>query len=185
MGYEWVSGRNNGAPDGSLSPVTCWYTPTLAPVTALSVPSPNGHGDVLERIEVAFWATLSFGDLAPFTFLPQALSTSIIAEVGAVGGSALDPIATGAGGFAFTDEVSWDFQVLSYNYLVSINPTYMRATTHGYRTSHARRGPASYGGVAPAVNVGIVSRGSEYLAATPTAYSAFWSLSVRALWRTP
>ena len=185
MGYEWVSARNNGAPDGFLDPVECWYTPTLAPVTALSVASPNGAGDVLERVEVAFWATLNVADIGVVSFLPQALSTSIIAEVGAVGGTAPDPIATGVGGFAFTDEVHWDFQVLSYDFLGTINPTYMRAATNGYRTSHARRGPASYGGGAPALNVGIVTRGSEYLLASGVAYSAFWSLSVRTLWRTP
>lgn len=185
MGYQWVTGRNTGPPEHFADPADAWYTPAGGVTTALSVPSPVGEGDILERVEVAAWISVSSSDASDLGFFPQSARTMLIGEVGEIGGSGPDGTADGSYGFAFSTEIFWTSNLVVYNFLGGLVPTYCRAATEGYVTSKARRGPDSYGPIHPAFNLAVATPGSEYLDLTIEANGATWSITARTLWRTP
>ena len=185
MGYEWVTGINNGPPDGDLSPWGNWLSDDGSAVTALSVPSPNGYGDIMERVEVAIDISTGCVDSTLLGFFLNSAITLVAGDVGPVGGTPPDPASVGGYPFAFTTQVGWIAEMTVWDFLSGYTPTIMRASTHGYVTSRARRGPESYGSVDPAFNLGIVTRGWEYRDPTVGAVSDFWSITARVLWRTP
>lgn len=184
-GYQWVTGRNTGPPEHLADPADAWYTPAGGVTVALSVPSPVGAGDILERVEVAAWIIVTSGDVTLLSFFPQSARTLLIGEVGAIGGSAPDGTADGAYGFSFSTEIFWTINVVPLDFLASDTPTYLTAATPGYVTSKARRGPDSYGGIHPAFNLGVATPGSEYLDLTDGDIGTTWSITARTLWRTP
>jgi len=185
VGYQWVTGINNGPPDGDLSPRGNWITDDGSVATALSVPSPNGHGDIMERVEVAIDICTACADSTLLGFFINSAITLVAGDVGPVGGIPPDPASEGGYEFAFTTQVGWSEHMYVWSVLDGLTPTYMRASTHGYVTSKARRGPDTYGSVDPAFNLGIVTRGWEYRDWTIGAVSDFWSITARVLWRTP
>jgi len=183
--YQWTSGWNVGAPEDSVDADTAWYTPDFAPVTALSVASPNGHGDVLVRTEVAYWITVVSSDASTLLFFPESAGTLALGDVGAVGGSGPDPRATGSTDFSFSASTAWTVDLININFLSSYVPCYCKTSTGGYLTSKAKRGPEIYGGVDPAFNLALYTVGSSYLDLTVSTTTPYWSISARALWFTP
>lgn len=185
MGYKWVTGRNTGPPEHFAAPADAWYTPAGGVTTALSVPSPTGPGDILERVEVAAWISVTSPDASTLGFFPQSARTLLIGDVGAIGAGAPDGTADGAYEFAFSWECFWTVNIVPFDWLADITPTYLQTSTPGYVTSKARRGPDTYGDVHPAFNLGVATPGSEYLDLTIEANGSTWSITARTLWRTP
>jgi hypothetical protein len=185
VGYNWVTAINDGPPDGDLSPENNWITSDGSAALALSVVAPGGHGDVLERVEVAMDLCVACGDASLLGFFLNAAITQVAGDVGPVGGPGPDPASVGEYQFAFTTQLGWTQDIYVYDFLGSITPTFMRASTRGYITSKARRGPDTYGSIDPAFNLGIVTRGWEYIFPIPGAVSFWWSITARTLWRTP
>jgi hypothetical protein len=185
VGYNWVTGITNGPPDGNLSPQDIWITDDGSAALCLSVPAPGGEGDILERTEVAMDLCVGCGDSSILGFFINAAITQVAGDVGPIGGPPPDPASVGEYEFSFTTQLGWTEHIYPYDFLGSITPTFMRASTRGYITSKARRGPATYGSIDPAFNLGVVTRGWEYIFPIPGAVSFWWSITARTLWRTP
>ena len=185
MSYEWYTAKNVGLypPTGGSQPA--WYTPSGIPKAIVRCASPNGAGDILERVEVWGQIGVHLIDFTAQQFANIAAMTHLMGDVGSSSSTAPDPGFTGAGDFAFTGAMDWTWEIPTFGSPLNTAPLYMRATTHGYITSHARRGPASYGAGAPSFNLGILTEADIFLNPTLAAAQSFWAFYVRCLWRTP
>lgn len=183
--YHWMSKRNvNNVPGGTVSdPV--WYTPSGLGNTFLSVPAYAGAGDVLVRTELAGWIGFQSGSdygLAQF-FLWQ-MNTLLLGEV-TTSGHGPDPNGAGAVEFAFSTEMPWQGQTLSWADPTTTWLYFARASTRGYVTSKARRGPEKYGAGTPAMNFTIYTDNSFNWVPGSGDLATAWGFTARCLWFTP
>lgn len=182
--YKWVTTVSQGAypPTGTLPP---WYTPDGIPKALARVPSPVGNGDVLVRTRVAGYIGIYMADS---TWYPDAMVSqywSLIGEVGSSSSLPPDPFLAGTNDFAFTGDLDMSWQLAPFGAPVDTFPLIVRASTRGYQEGHAERGPASYGGVAPSFNLGIVGLQDFRLDPTLHSLQSYWAFTVRCLWRVP
>lgn len=183
--YGWYTAKNVGNYPPTSGPVPPWYTPSGIPKAIVRCASPNGAGDVLVRSQVwgqigvhlADWTAQQFAVIAPMTHL--------LGEVGSSSSTPPDPTLAGAHRLAFVGALDWSWEIPVFGSPVDTAPMYLRATTHGYVTSKARRGPDIYGGGAPSFNLGIVTEADLYLNPLLAAAESFWAFYVRCLWYTP
>jgi hypothetical protein len=185
MSYEWYTAKNVGVypPTGAGNPP--WWTPGGVPKAIVRCASPNGNGDILERVEV--WGQIAFRNV-DWTHQedgPSSLMIHLMGEVGSSSSTPPDPSLTGAHDFAFTGSMDWTFFLPTFGSPLNTAPVFMRASTNGYQTSKARRGPESYGSVAPYFNLGIMQENDIYFDPTQNGIQSFWAFYVRCLWRTP
>ena len=185
MSYEWVTAKNVGfyPPTGSGDPP--WYTPGPIAKAVVRCPSAHGNGDILERVEVAGYWGFQAADATLVPDAIQGLQTHLIGEIGSSSSTPPDPQATGAADFAFTGWLDWKWEVHTFGSPTNTYPLAARASTNGYLTSHARRGPASYGGVSPYFVLGIITEDANVSTLVKNHSQSYWAFYVRCLWRTP
>ena len=180
-----MTATNFGAPTGTSNPDVGWRTPALAPLKVLSVPAPGGYGDVLVRTEVSVSLFAAATTASHLGFFPNCAVSKFLGDVGDIGDGPLDPWSDGPQDFAFSWERSWHTHLTNFDYLAGIVPTYCQCSTDGYVTSHASRGPASYGAVTPAFNLSVVTRGSDQYTVSTSSPTSTWVIVARCLWKTP
>lgn len=183
--YHWVTERNqNSVPGGSVSdPV--WWTPAGHGNTFLSVPAYAGEGDVLVRTELAGWIGFQADSAYPDAQLMLwQMNTMILGEV-TTSGVGTDPNGRGAREFAFSTEMPWSGQTLSWGDPTTTYYYFLRASTPGYVTSKARRGPDKYGAGTPAMNFTIYTDNSFLWVPGLSDIATAWGFTARCLWFTP
>lgn len=185
MGYEWYTAKNVGVypPTGGAQPP--WYTPSLIPKAIVRCASPNGAGDVLERVEVAGYWGFSAADATTVPDAAIGLVTHLLGEVGSSSSTPPDPHATGAHDFAFSAFLDFQWEVHTFGDPANTYPLTARLSTNGYITSKARRGPDSYGPGAPSFNLGIITEDADVSTEIFNRAQTYWAFYVRCLWRTP
>lgn len=183
--YQWMSAHLwDQVPGGSVSD-PAWWTIAGAGNTILSCPSPVGAGDVLVRSEVAAWIGLqaydSYGDGAFFLW---SVTTHLLGEVTTTG-HGVDPAHVGAGGFAFSTEMHWTGHSEPFASPADSFQRFANASTGGYITSKARRGPEHYGSGAPAFNLTCYTDGSLNWVPGHSDVATAYGFTVRTLWLVP
>lgn len=183
--YHWVTERNADSVPGGLVSDPPWYTPDIHGNTFLSVPAYAGAGDVLVRTEFAGWIGVQtgsdYGDAEGFMWQMNSL---ILGEV-TTSGAGTDPNGRGAREFAFSTEMAWTGRTLSWG-----DPTvswvyFINASTGGYVTSKARRGPEKYGAGTPAMNFTIFTDNAINWVPGSGDLASSWGFTARCLWFTP
>ena len=183
--YGWQTVRNAGSwpPTGPGSPA--WYTPMGVPKTLLSCPSVAGEGDVLVRTELQGYYGVWIADWTQAEFAPAGVYTTLMAEVGASGGTPPDPTLVGHHSLALTCDLETNWSLSLDSTVPSNGHIYIRSYTRGTVTSKARRGPNEYGALAPHLNLGIVTENDDTLNALLGSVGSWWSFTMRCLWFTP
>lgn len=184
--YHWVSARASDSYPGGGASAPAWIQTTGAPSTLLTVPSPSGPGDVLERVEVAGWIGVQIADISVGTrsYLPAVLETLLLGEV-TTGGTPPDPSSAGEYEFAFTANMDWSSQLTNLSGIVPTVIANMRATTGGYVTSKAKRGPAKYGSGSPEFVLVCHTENESFYNYATSGLSSWWGFYARCLWYVP
>lgn len=182
--YLWTTKRNYGQwpPTGAL-PV--WNTPSGIPKAVVRNASPIGAGDVLVRTRVSGFIGVYGVDTLWYPFAAASQRWQLLGEVGSSSSLPPDPTLTGTNDFAFSFDMDPIYTVVPFSIPTAGYSWTLRATTYGVQESRAERGPASYGGVHPNFNLGIVQNGDSYFDPTAHSIQSFWGFTVRCLWRVP
>lgn len=185
MSYQWVTAKNVGfyPPTGSGDPP--WYTPSNIPKAVVRCPSAHGNGDILERVEVAGYWGFQAADATTVPDATEGLQTHLLGDIGSSSSTPPDPQATGAHSMALTAWLDWTWETPTFGDPTNTYILNARASTNGYITSHARRGPESYGGVDPYFVLGIITEDAAVSHGVYLHAQSYWAFYVRCLWRTP
>lgn len=182
MPLVWNSAYIEGA--DSMGHTVPWYTDT-APEQLITLESPSGPGDILERA-MLYVQTGYFSDAAAPSGMPNVVGWPSIFLAG-------DVYSVGSGGFPDPRSASLDAQLRAayvmpgMNYLDTNGNPYAvgQGSTPSYVSSKGIRSPAHYGAGHPEYRVGIWTSniGTSHLLVGVG--EATWSASLACLWRVP
>lgn len=181
--HTWTQNRVNSLYTVGNPPP--WWDATGVAKLAITVDSPSGAGDILQRTEI--WARAGAYALGNFGTLDQpwelwSPTIKLLGEVYPIGSTTVpDPDSQGTAPGVITAGLDVD--------AAAFDPFHAKGgmvsfSTRGYQTSRGERGPAKYGAGHPQLRVGMNVAG-----VSSPLYAGFldswWNIHVRTLWWTP